>query len=128
MKGIRISKASVYLQSFLYLTAGINHFRNPDFYYKLIPPYLPNPPLINIASGIIEIILGVLLLFPATRRLAAFAIIAMLIAFIPAHIYQIQSSDCHANEICWPSLIGWLRLLIGQPLLIWWAWKVRDVR
>ena len=39
-----------------YVLAGINHFRDPEFYYPLIPPYLPNHGLINIAAGIIETI------------------------------------------------------------------------
>ena len=34
-----------------YVLAGINHFLNPKFYLKIIPPFLPFPQLVNRASG-----------------------------------------------------------------------------
>jgi uncharacterized membrane protein len=45
-------KISLYLQTFLYLLAGINHFFNTDFYIKLIPAYLPFPKSLVYISGI----------------------------------------------------------------------------
>lgn len=124
MKPQSIRKINVYLQSFLYVAAGINHFVHPQFYTRIIPPWLPSYLRINYTSGIIEIILGLLLIFPGTRKPAAYAVIVMLIAFIPAHIYMIQITGCGAAKFCRMLLLVWLRLLIGQPLLIWWAWLV----
>ncbi len=122
---ITIQRISVYLQSFLYVAAGINHFVHPRFYTRIIPPWLPNHLRVNYLSGIIEITLGLLLAFPFTRTFAAYGIIAMLIAFIPAHIYMIQIGNCTTTQLCWLLVLVWLRLVIGQPLLIWWAWLVR---
>ena len=65
-----------------YLFAGINHFINPEFYLPLIPPYLPNHELINWLAGIAEIVLAIGMIYPATRRISAYGIIAMLIAFL----------------------------------------------
>jgi uncharacterized membrane protein len=33
----------LYLMALIYIVAGLNHFRNPRLYLKIIPPYLPNP-------------------------------------------------------------------------------------
>lgn len=77
----------LYLMAFLYIIAGFNHFRNPVMYIKIIPSYLPNPKLLNALSGIAEIVLGILLLVPLTTQLAAWGIIALLIAIFPANLY-----------------------------------------
>jgi uncharacterized membrane protein len=120
-----VKKASLAIMAIFYLLAGINHFRNPTAYYAIIPPYLPHPHLINIVSGFSEIILALLLFNHATRKIACYLIIAMLIAFVPAHIYMIQAGFC-TGSFCLPSWALWVRLLILQPLLIAWAWKTRE--
>ncbi len=111
--------------SIFYIGAGINHFRNPDAYYSIIPPYFSNAYLINILSGIAEICLGILLFFSPTRKMACYGIIIMLLAFIPAHIYMIKAGFC-IKDFCLPIWALWARLLVLQPLLIFWAWKNKD--
>lgn len=108
----------------LYMLAGINHFINPAFYLKIIPPYLGNPTVINNLAGVAELLLAVMLMFPRTRKLAAFGIILMLIAFLPAHIFMLQQATAGAPATP-PTWILWVRLVLIQPLLIWWAWTVR---
>ncbi|MGD1957567.1 MAG: MauE/DoxX family redox-associated membrane protein [Fulvivirga sp.] len=117
-----VRKISFYLLVGFYLFAGINHFLDPDFYYPLIPPYFKFPVFINITSGIIEVILGLALLLPRFRTYAVYAIIIMLIAFIPSHIYFIQIGSCITDGLCVSEWIGWGRLLVIHPLLIYWAW------
>lgn len=106
----------------LYVVAGINHFINPDFYISIIPPYLPFPNEINTLAGICEILFAILLISPKTRKFGAYAIILMLIAFIPSHIYTIQVGGCIPNGNCVPEWIVWFRLFPIQPLLMAWAW------
>ncbi len=115
-------KTSLILLIILYAGAGVNHFIHPAGYYSIIPPYLPNHYLINILAGIAEIICAVLLAIPATRKLGANLVIAMLLAFIPAHIYMIQKGGCMGAEICIPLWGAWLRLFPLQFILIAWAW------
>jgi len=69
-------------------------------------------------------LLAVLLLFTVTRRWAAYGIIAMLAAFVPSHIYMLQTGFCIEN-FCVPEWVLWVRLLLLQPLLMAWAWGVR---
>ncbi len=118
-------KISFILIPVFYIGAGINHFWHPVNYYKIIPGYLPNPVFINLFSGALEIISGVLFLFAATRKIAAYGIIALLIAFIPAHIVMIQKGFCLTNGFCLQAWALWLRLFPLQFLLMWWAWKCR---
>ena len=121
----KMKKASLVTMIIFYLLAGINHFRNPVNYYKIIPPYLPYSHLINNISGIAEIFFAILLLIPATKKYACYGIILMLIAFVPAHIYMLKVGFCILGH-CAPQWLLWVRLLLLQPLLIAWAWKNRD--
>lgn len=109
-----------------YLFAGINHFINPSFYKPLLPLYLRDWSIsINFISGIAEITLGLLMLFSSTRKLASYGIITMLIAFIPAHIFMIEQGAFLLGNFEMTPMIGWVRLLIIHPILIYWAWRCR---
>ena len=108
----------------LYLLAGLNHFKNPQFYHAIIPPWIGDAPLVNTLAGIAEIVLAILLLFKATRKWACYGIILMLIAFIPTHIYMLQEG-LGINGNTAPAWLLWIRLVILQPLLIFWAWVHR---
>jgi uncharacterized membrane protein len=107
-----------YLLVVLYVAAGINHFVNPDFYLKMMPPYLPWHLALVYISGAAEIVLGVLVLFPRFTQLAGWGLIALLIAVFPANVFMAQ------NPHLFPD-ISQTALLIRLPiqlLLIWWAW------
>lgn len=119
--GISIKALSLYLQAGFYTLAGVNHFVNPGFYLPLIPDYLPFTDLINTLSGLVEIALGLGLIFITTRRIAALGIAAMLIAFIPSHVFFIQLGSCVDGGLCVPEWLGWARLIVIHPLLILWA-------
>ena len=121
-------KISLLLQAGFYILGGINHFVNPEFYLELIPPYFVYLNEINIMAGICEILLCLGLFYPPTRKYSAIGIMLMLIAFIPSHIYFIQIGGCVDGGLCAPEWVGWFRLLIIHPLLIWWAWSVKDVK
>lgn len=118
-----LKKLNLILLCGFYLLAGINHFWHPDAYLDLIPPYLPNHYLLNIISGVVEISGGILMIIPFTRRIAAYLLIALLIAFIPAHIYLIQQKGCISKYLCVAEWIAWIRLIPFQLILMWWVWK-----
>lgn len=109
----------LYLMASLYILAGVNHFRNPKVYLKIIPPYLPSPVLLNNISGLAEILLGVGLCIPMFSKSSAWGIIALLIAIFPANVYMLQ------NESASLRLPKWVRIirLPLQLLLIYWAYQ-----
>ena len=71
-------------KSFGLLPQILNHLINPEFYVAIIPPGLPNPEWLNVISGLAEIVLGVYVLEPRVRVLAAWGLIALLVAVFPA--------------------------------------------
>ena len=99
-------KLNLFLLSGFYVFAGVNHFINPQFYYDLIPDYLPFHELINVVSGLAEIILGIGVKFQKTRKWSSYLLVTMLISFIPAHIYFIQIGSCVEGGKCVSEWIG----------------------
>jgi uncharacterized membrane protein len=117
-------KTIIYALAYFFLAAGINHFIAPEFYLPLIPPFFSYPELINVLSGIGEILLGLGIMYFPTRSRAAWGILILLIAFIPSHVYFIEIGSCIENGLCVPEWVGWVRLLIIHPILIFWAYWV----
>ena len=108
----------------LYVAAGINHFIHPIFYLKIMPSYFPIPLELVYISGICEILLGLLLLFPKTRKAACWLIIAMLIAFLPVHIQMVIDNYRTLGLLFWISVF---RVPL-QFILIRWAWVVSKTK
>lgn len=108
-----------YLLAAFFVLAGFNHFINPTFYQKIMPPYLPwHLPLVYV-SGLVEIALGVLLLIPKFTQIAAWGLIALLIAVFPANIHMA------VNHELFPEYSGttlWLRLPLQLVLMAWSYW------
>lgn len=121
-----IKKLFFFLLFSSYFSGGINHFLMPEIYWPLIPPYLVYIKELNLISGVIEVILALGLLFGNTRKLACFGIIAMLIAFLPTHIYFIEMGSCISDSICFDPWVAWIRLIVIQPLLMYWAFVYRN--
>lgn len=107
----------LYLMACIYILAGINHFRNSKIYIRIIPPFFPNPKLLNALAGIAEIALGIMLCFSHTKVIAAWGIIALLIAVLPANIYMFTNTKAGFGLPRW-LLLGRIPM---QFLLIAWA-------
>jgi len=80
------------LMSFFYITTGIRHFTEPDWFLQIYPPFLPFGLAAVYISGFFEVLLGILLLMPKTRYYAAWGLIVLLIAVFPANIYLAQTN------------------------------------
>jgi uncharacterized membrane protein len=110
----------------LFVFAGITHFTTPGFFRQIVPPVLPAPGAIVAVSGLAEIVLGVLVMRPATRQPAAWGLIALLIAVYPANVYQALYNPPLVDPPAWmgqPSQTAlWVRLPL-QFVLIYWAWR-----
>ena len=107
-----------YVMGLFYVGAGVMHFVNPDFYLKIMPPYLPWHRFLVDLSGVCEIGLGVLVMVPRTTRLAAWGIIALLLAVFPANIFAYQHQELIPNF----SPTAHLVRLPLQGVAILWAW------
>jgi uncharacterized membrane protein len=105
----------------LFIAAGLNHFRVPDFYVKIMPPYLPWHLELVYVSGVCEAVLGILLLIPRTSVLAAWGLIALLIAVFPANIHMAMHTELYDIS----PMVLWLRLPLQGLLIAWAYWFTR---
>ena len=71
-------------------------------------------------SGVAEMLGGVGLLIPSTRRLAAWGLIALLIAVLPANIYT-ATAHLPLPGVAGQSWLQWARIPLQLPF-IYWAW------
>lgn len=108
----------LYVMALLYILAGINHFRVPKMYERIIPPAFPARRALVILSGVAEVALGIMLLFPALTKWAAVGIIILLIVVFPANVYMLTNTKAGMKIPKW-ILVARLPL---QLALIYWAW------
>ena len=113
-----MKEISLYVMAALYILAGANHFVRPKFYLRIIPRYIPWHKAVNYVSGAAEILLGVMLLFPTYRILAAWGIIILLIAIFPANVNHLTTAKPGKGLPIWALYIR----LPFQGILILWAW------
>jgi len=113
------------LLSVIFVGAGINHFRIPSFYEKMIPPYWKYPKFWNYLSGLMEIAAGILLLNHVYQVMAASLIFTMLILFFSVHIYMLQERHGKFKKI--PEWILWARIPLQFFLLYWASMYIRMV-
>lgn len=99
---------------------GVAHFIAPAPFVSIVPPWLPSPRLLVYISGVAEVLGGVGLWIPKTRRAAAWGLVALYVAVFPANIHMalnnVPMGDLPPNP-----LAAWLRLPF-QFLFIAWAW------
>ena len=111
-----------YLLGLLFVAAGLNHFLSPDFYLKIMPPALPWHLFLVYASGVFEVLLGAALLIKRTTRLAAWGLIALLVAVYPANIHMALNPDLFPE---YSRAALWARLPIQLILIAWVYWYAR---
>ncbi len=107
-----------YLLGVFFVGAGVMHFVNPAFYLKIMPPYLPWHLGLVYLSGILEILLGILVVIPPYTQRAAWGVIALLIAVFPANLYLAMNPQIMPDVNPTAHLIR----LPFQLVFIVWAW------
>lgn len=105
--------------------AGINHFVAPAVYVGMMPAVLPAPLALVYVSGIAEIAGGLGLLHPRTRKLAAWGLIALFIAIVPANINMLVNK-LPLGEHPVPVWALWARLPLQLVLIAWAYLFTRD--
>ena len=96
----------------MFVLVGISHFAKRDKLEAMIPPHWPYRRAMNYLSGAAEIILGILVLFAATRIWAAYGLLLLLIAVFPANIFVARTKPNFYN----------VSRLFFQPVYMLWIW------
>ncbi len=73
--------------SFMYVFIGIKHFTDPQYFLDIVPPQLPSKLFLVYLTGLIEVVGGVAILAPKTRKVGAYLLIFLLVSVFPANIY-----------------------------------------
>ena len=99
---------------------GITHFTNVDFYIAIVPPWWPWPLFAVYASGVFEVLLAILIVWPKTRSLAGLGLIALTLAVTPANVHMWLHPE-QFPEVSEAALS--IRLVVQVLLLalIWWS-------
>lgn len=124
----RFKRPLLYLMGSLYVVAGVLHFVVPELYVQIVPPVFPAALALVYLSGLAEIAVGIGLLVPRTRRYAAWATVALLVAIFPANIYMATSGVVIEGMPGGgdPSgLVRWGRLPLQGVLILWALWYTR---
>ncbi len=117
----RIKALSKYILAIFMIVAGTMHFVNPNFFLKIMPPYLPLHKELVLVSGVCEVLLGVLLLIPKYSQRAAWGVMALLIAVFPANVYLYQNQDILPA----PPIVHLLRLPLQGIFILWAFWHTK---
>lgn len=115
--------ARIVLGSFLCFT-GIAHFVATDSFVAQVPKFVPWPEPIIYISGVIEIVLGLLLIFQVKyRQQVGLLTAAFFIAIFPGNISQYLT---HAPAFGLDTDFARAARLLFQPVLVVWAiWSTK---
>jgi uncharacterized membrane protein len=105
----------------LLLMTGSSHFANTEAMIGMLPAWVPARPALVGATGVLEILLGLAVLIPRTRRAAALVLIALFVALFPANVWA-AFNRVPVGGHAW----GPVYLLVRAPLqaiFIWWTYR-----
>ena len=71
-----------------FIFAGVMHFVKPKVFNRFIPNFLPKT-TVNYIAGVLEVIIGMGLLIPKTNKNAALLMFALMVVFLPIHIWDV---------------------------------------
>ncbi|NRT15417.1 putative membrane protein [Flavobacterium sp. 28A] len=101
---------------------GVQHFTNTAFYSPFVPDFLTFKVAIIYISGIIEIAIGLMLLFKQSEGMGALGLLILMLVFLPIHVWDVFS-DAPAIGSHQAALI---RLPI-QFIFIGISWKLKSI-
>ena len=110
-----------WLLTMFMVVAGANHFVTPAVYVAMMPSILPAPAALVYISGVAEILGGLGLILPATRRHAGWGLIALFVAIFPANINMVVHHLSLGGRAV-PTWALWARLPLQAVLVVWAYW------
>lgn len=111
--------ASLYAIAALFVVAGFGHFLWPSVFTPVVPPYFPRPLLLVYLSGLTEVTGGIGVLISPLRPYAGWALILLLCAFLPVHIYMAREPGEFPSIPLWTL---YMRVPLQFVLMVWVYW------
>ena len=105
----------------MFCFTAVAHFNSmrPDM-VRMVPAFVPNAEFMVTFTGICEVLGGIGLLARRTRRIAALALMILLIAVLPANVNAALSSITLRGATPTP-LIPRIALQVFFVALLWWS-------
>jgi uncharacterized membrane protein len=100
--------------------ASIGHFISADEFLAQVPPWMPAPELVVLVSGIVELLLGIaLIFFPRKwRPIVGCVTAAFFVIIFPGNLWQyFEARDAFGLDSDAARLVR----LLFQPVLVLWA-------
>lgn len=115
-----LKRAGLVFTFLWFLIGGIGHFLLPGFFVSICPPWVPEPLAVVALSGIAEIALALQLIPLRTRSFAGYALLALIAAVTPVHIWMLMVPERFPQ---FPVALLWLRLVIQAAFFVnvWWS-------
>ena len=126
---MQLSKITAFLAIFVVagwmLVGGVTHMINPEFYFKIVPDMFPKL-FVVYASGIVEILIGLGVLWQRTRAMAGLAFALLCLGFLPLHLWDFWRPD----PVFQPPVAASVRvvlqfILMGIGLYVFRAYRSR---
>jgi uncharacterized membrane protein len=111
----------------LFLTA-MGHVLFTKGMAMMIPPFIPFKTALVYITGVMEVLMGIALLFPALRQRTGYALIVFFILLLPANIYQsVIYLNMETGTFDGPGPVYlWFRVPLQLFFIAWvYYWSVR---
>jgi uncharacterized membrane protein len=114
-----IQKISVITLFLLFIAGGLAHIYNPALSDGFIPSFLPKK-AVHYLAAVMEFCLAIGLLFPQTRKWAAWGIIGLLCFFLLLHIQDLFRDQ----PVIGSKIAAFIRIPF-QLIFIYFAWLLK---
>ncbi|MDQ4114801.1 MAG: DoxX family protein [Actinomycetota bacterium] len=108
----------------LFVGSGTLHLVRPQVFEPIVPSALPDARKVVEVSGVAEIVCGLGLLHPKTRRIAGLASAALLVGVFPANVQMSVDAGKRANRKRTPKSAGFFAGTVARLPLQWPMIKV----
>lgn len=115
-----MKKIVPYFLSLLMLLSAIAHVVQPEFYAPMIPDFI-SMSVANILAAIAEAAVGIMLLIPKYRKWGGLGFMALMIAFLPIHVWEVFRENPAIGAPPAPAI-----RLVFQFLLIYAGWWIHQ--
>ena len=104
-----------------FIWIGIQHFINPKAFNEIVPSYLGTPAFWSYSSGVLEIVLGLGIMIPATRTVSARCLVVLVVLMALANL-NMYLNDVPFNGSILSTTAHIIRLIIQVVLIIVLLW------
>ena len=110
----------------LFLFTGVGHFAQTAEMTAMLPSFLPWRTAAVLASGLAELAAALALVPRRSRRVAGWALVAMLVAFLPVNVWA-ASARAPMGGHAWGPLYLLVRVPLQLVILAWiWTFVLRS--